>query len=217
MSASSAPSLSGGHGTFSVAAWNIRCGRGNGLTFSAKGLAKMGVGCAILLEMKITDDRYSRMTSGYKVLSTKAPSKHKGGIALLWQPDHEGFDVEAARVVTPNLITFQLVTGDERYYVMGTYIPPNDAGGGDDLRAAWEACPANWATLTSMLNTPVTNGRRHSPTCWTKSTWLIRPTNSIFGIAASRRLRNAGLGARSIVGGGYTPSQITSWPGRIGS
>jgi hypothetical protein len=97
--------------------------------------------------MKITDDRYIRMTSGYKVLSTKAPSKHKGGIALLWQPDHEGFEVEAARVVTPNLITFQLVTGDERYYIMGIYIPPNKAGGGDDLRAAWEACPANCSPI----------------------------------------------------------------------
>ena len=59
------------------------------MTFAAKGLAKMGVGCAILSEMKITGDRYARMTSGYKVLSTKAPSKPKGGSALLWQPDHE--------------------------------------------------------------------------------------------------------------------------------
>jgi hypothetical protein len=221
MSASSAPPSSGGRGTFSVAAWNIRCGRGNGLTFAAKGLAKMGVGCAILSEMKITDNRYARMTSGYKVLSTKAPSKHKGGIALLWQPDHEGFEVEAARVVTPNLITFQLVTGDERYYVMGIYIPPNDAGGETTFerhgkRARLTAAPSSWATLTSMLNTPVTNWRRHLPTCWTKSTWLIRLANSHFGSAASRRLGNAGLGTRSVVGGGYTPSQITSWPGRIG-
>ncbi len=144
MSASLAPSSSGGRGTFSVAAWTIRCGRGNGLTFAAKGLAKMGVGCAILSEMKITNDRYACMTSGYKVLSTKAPSKHKGGVALLWQPDHKGFEVEATRVVTPNLITFQLVvTGDKRYYVIGIYIPPNDTGGGDDLWAAWEVCPAN--------------------------------------------------------------------------
>jgi hypothetical protein len=192
------------------------------LTFAAKGQAKMGVGCAILSEMKITDDCYARMTSGYKVLSTKAPSKHKGGIALLWQPDHKGFEVEAARVVTPNLITFQLVMGDERYYVMGIYIPPNDGGGEMTFerhgKRAWpNAAPSSWATLTSMLNTPVTNGRWHSPTCWMKSTWLIRFANSIFGSAASRRLGNAGLGARSVVGGGYTPSQITSWPGRIGS
>ena len=149
MLASLRPPLLGGCGTFSVTAWNIRCGRGNGLTFAAKGLAKMEVGCAILLEMKITDDRYTRLTSGYKVLLTKAPSKHQGGIALLWQPEHKGFAVEATQVVTPNLITFQLVTGDKQYYVMGRYLPPNDTGGGggDDLQAAWEACPANCSTI----------------------------------------------------------------------
>ena len=130
MPASLAPPSSGGRGTFSVAAWNILCGQGNGLTFAAKGLAKMGVGCVILSEMKITDDRYIRMTSGYKVLLTKAPSKHQGGIALLWQPEHEGFEVEATRVVTPNLITFQLVRNGKRYYVMGTYPPPQRHRGG---------------------------------------------------------------------------------------
>jgi hypothetical protein len=140
MSASLVPPSSGGCGTFSIAAWNICCGRGNGLTFVAKGLAKMGVGCAILSEMKITDDRYTPMTSGCKVLATKAPSKHQGGIALLWQPDHEAFEIEATKIVTPNLITFQLVTGDQRYYVIGIYIPPNNTEGGHNLWAAWEAC-----------------------------------------------------------------------------
>ena len=83
------------------------------MKFVATGLAKMGVGCLILSEMKITDDCYIHMTSGYKVLSKKAPSKHQWGIALLWQPECVGFEVEATRVMTPNLITFQLVTGDE--------------------------------------------------------------------------------------------------------
>ena len=45
----------------------------------------------------------------------------------------------------------------------------------------------------------------------------LETTCGILGGAASRRLGNAGLGARSVVGGGYTPSQITSWPGGIGS
>jgi len=49
--------------------------------------------------------------------------------------------VEAARIVTPNLLTFQLVTDAKRYYVMGIYIPPNDSSGVDDLRAAWNSCP----------------------------------------------------------------------------
>jgi hypothetical protein len=84
MSASLVPPLLGSCGTFSVAAWNIHCRWGNGLTFAAKRLAKRGVGCAVLLEMKITNNCYARMRLGYKVLSTKAPSKHQGGIALLW-------------------------------------------------------------------------------------------------------------------------------------
>ncbi len=47
---------SGGRGTFSVAACNIRCSRYAGLASAAKGLAQMGVDVAVLMEMKITDD-----------------------------------------------------------------------------------------------------------------------------------------------------------------
>ena len=50
-------------------------------------------------------------------------------------------------MVTANLLTFQLVTGYERFYVMGTYIPPNDTTGVDALRRAWEACPADCVPL----------------------------------------------------------------------
>ena len=56
MSASSAPSQPEGSGTFSVATWNIRSGRGAGLAAAAKGLRQMGVGCAVLTETKLTDD-----------------------------------------------------------------------------------------------------------------------------------------------------------------
>ncbi len=34
-----------------------------------------------------------------------------------------------------------MVTGDERFYCSGIYIPPTDTMGVEDLRAAWEACP----------------------------------------------------------------------------
>jgi hypothetical protein len=147
MSASLVPPWSGSSGTFSIAACNIRCGQGNGLTSAAKGLAKMGVGCAVLSEMKNTNIRYACTMSGYKVLATKVPSKHQGWIALLWKPDHKAFEVEAMRIMTPNLIPFELVTGDKQYYFMGIYIPPNNMAGGEDLRAAWEACLANCSLI----------------------------------------------------------------------
>jgi hypothetical protein len=47
----------------------------------------------------------------------------------LWKENHQGFEVESAKILTPNLLTFQLVTGDERFYCMGVYIPPTDTMG----------------------------------------------------------------------------------------
>jgi len=70
----------------------------------------MGVGDAILTDAKLTGGRHSK--SGYRVLATNVPITHQGGMALMWGDGHNTFKVEAARVVSPNLITFQLVTGD---------------------------------------------------------------------------------------------------------
>ena len=101
----------------------------------------MGVGIAVVMETKITDARYTCLASGYKILALKATSHSQGGIALLWKENHRGFEVESAKIVTRNLLTFLLVTGNERFYCMGAYIPPADMLGVEDLRAAWEACP----------------------------------------------------------------------------
>jgi hypothetical protein len=64
-------------------------------------------------------------------------------MGLIWREDDDGFEVKAVRPLTLNLMSFQLVTGNERYYVMGIYIPPNCTTGVDDLRVAWEACPTD--------------------------------------------------------------------------
>ncbi len=96
----------------------------------------MGVGIAVVTETKITDARYTHLASGYKILASKVASHNQGEIALLWKENHQGFEVESAKILTPNLLTFQLVTGDERFYCMGVYIPPTDTMGVDDLRAA---------------------------------------------------------------------------------
>ena len=130
---SSVPPTLGGWGTFLITAWNISCGQNAGLASAAKGLMQMGVDVAVLTEMKITDDRYPHFTSGYNLLSSKAASRHQGGIALLWRENHPGVEVEATQILTPNLLTFQLVTGDERYYCIWVYIPSNDIMGAEDL------------------------------------------------------------------------------------
>jgi hypothetical protein len=113
----SMPPQPGGSGTkgtkpFSMATWNIRFGRGLGMAAAAKGLAQMGVGIGILTETKVTNDRYSKSLLGYQVLVLKATSPHQGGIGLIWREDHNGFEVEAVQPLTPNLMSFKLVTDD---------------------------------------------------------------------------------------------------------
>jgi hypothetical protein len=148
MSASSAPSLPEGSGTFSVTNWNIRSGWGAGLAGTAKGLHQMGIGCVVLTETKLTDDRYPRFVQGYHMIASRATSPQQGGIALLWREfENLGFFVEAVRIVSPNVLTFQLVMGGVRFFVMGAYIPPADKTGVDDLCDAWGKCPANCKLL----------------------------------------------------------------------
>ncbi len=85
MSASSAPSQPEGSGTFSVATWIIRSGRRAGLVAAAKGLRHMGVGCAVLTETKLTDNRHPKFIEGYHVIMLRATSPQQGGVALLWR------------------------------------------------------------------------------------------------------------------------------------
>jgi hypothetical protein len=132
---------------FSVATWNIWSARGARLAAAAKGLRQMGVSCCVLTETKLTDDRYSRTVSGYRVISLKATSPQQGIVALLWEEGHQDFEVEAVTIASLNLLMFQLVTGEERYFVMGAYIPLADTTGVDDLRVAWAAHPTNCKPL----------------------------------------------------------------------
>jgi hypothetical protein len=112
MSALLVPSLPEGSGTFSVANWNIRSGRGAGLAAAAKRLRQMGVSCMVLTETKLTNDRYPRFVQGYHVIVSRAMSLQQGGIALLWRElENLGFLVEAVSIISPNVLTFQLVMG----------------------------------------------------------------------------------------------------------
>jgi hypothetical protein len=92
-------------------------------------------------------DRHPRLASGYKILASKVVSHNQGGIALLWKENCRDYEVESVRIAMLNLLTFQLVTGNEQFYCMGVYIPPTVTLGVEELRAAWKACPAGCTPL----------------------------------------------------------------------
>ena len=137
-----APSLPEGSGTFRMATWNIVDGRRGRLAQAAAGLAQMGVGLAVLTETKLVDDRHPKTASGYTIMCSKVVSGHQGGVAIMWKENDPKFEVESVLFNNgPNIVTFQVTTGDKQFYVIGIYAPPNCSKGVDDLRGAWEACP----------------------------------------------------------------------------
>jgi hypothetical protein len=147
MLVSSVSPWSGDSGIFLLAMWNIHCRQNTGLTSVAKGLVQMRVNCAVLTKVKITNNKYPRCVLGFKVTLPKATIHSQGGIALLWNKGHAFFKVEVYNIVTLNLLTFQLVTGYEQFYVMGIYIPLNNTMGVDALCTALVSFPANCIPL----------------------------------------------------------------------
>ena len=135
-----APSQADGSGTLAVATWNIRSGRNLGLESALRAMASMAVDICLLTETKLTDRIYTRKSSGYEVVATNAVSKSQGGVALCWRSS-ESYEVEETRECGPNVITFELVTGEDRFYVVGCYIPPSDRVTLEQVRSAWANCP----------------------------------------------------------------------------
>jgi hypothetical protein len=138
----SMPSLPEGSGTFRMATWTIVDGRKGRLSQAAAGLAQMRVRLAVLMEMKLVDNRLPKTASGYAIMCSKAVSGRQGGVALMWKEDDPKFEVESVLFNNgPNIVTFQVAMGDERFCIIGIYTPPDCNKGVDDLRAAWDACP----------------------------------------------------------------------------
>ena len=100
----------------------------------------MDVDIAIIQETKLTGCIYTRFSSGYTVVATDAPSAHQGGIALCVR-ENDIFEVEETKIWHPNVLSFELVTGVDRYFVVGCYIPPDDLVPLDHIKTAWKECP----------------------------------------------------------------------------
>ena len=117
-------------GTITLASYNIRDGRRGGVNSAARALRKGRIDVAVVQETKIVDATFApRKYRGYTIRVTPPIGKNCGGVGLLVrETDH--FVVENVAVKGPNVISFQLVTGEEeRWHVVGAYFPPSDRDG----------------------------------------------------------------------------------------
>ncbi len=134
------PSQAEGSGSFTVVSYNIRNGHNGELESALQAMKQMGVDCGVLLETKLTKGVYTRLSSGYNAQSTHAPSKWQGGISLFWRTSRT-YEIEEVEMRGPNVLSFQLILGATRWYIVGCYIPPTDLTTLMHVDEAWRACP----------------------------------------------------------------------------
>ncbi len=152
------------------------------------------------------------------MIASRATTPQQGGVALLWRDSEElGFLVEVATVISPNVLTFQLVTGGVRFYVMGAYIPPADTTGVDDLRAAWDKCPTNCHPLLLgdlSINFGSPRSEREEIIVDLLDEIGLTDISRFFNVGemVDREAGN-GRGGNGGGGSGISPSQTTAWRG----
>jgi hypothetical protein len=130
-----------GSGFFTLATFNVLSGRNGGLESALRAMAAAGVDCGVFMKTKITDDIYTQFSSGYNVFASNSLSVRQGGIALFWR-DNDLYEIEESKIHGPNVLSFKLVTGKTRFYIVGAYLPPSDPGTTlMHVKQAWKECP----------------------------------------------------------------------------
>ena len=104
------------------------------------------VDIGVLQETKLEKGIHTRRSSGYSVLASKAMSDRQGCVALVWRESRH-YEVEEARIESANVLTFRVVSGELKFYVVGCYIPPSDLTTLDQVRAAWARCPKGFRPM----------------------------------------------------------------------
>ena len=105
--------------------YNIRNGRNVGLEAALQGVSQANMDLGIFQETKLTDGIYTRGSASYSIVATDAPSRHRGGVAIFYRSEPH-FAVEAVEMFGPNVIGFQIVTGERRWYIVGVYLAPDN-------------------------------------------------------------------------------------------
>ena len=91
-----------------------------------RGMSQANMDLGIFQETKCTEMIYTRASAGYRVVATDAPSQHRGRVELFYRP-LPLFELEAVQEYGPNVLSFEVVTGARRCYIIGCYLAPDDA------------------------------------------------------------------------------------------
>jgi len=94
-----------------------------------RAMDSMRLDFGLFCETKLTHEMYTKDCCGYRVYATKAKSAHQGGVALFYRPDSPLWTIEGIRSHGPNTISCLVVSGNRRWNLVGSYIPPSEDSG----------------------------------------------------------------------------------------
>ena len=108
-----------------LATYNVVSARKTRLLLALRAMADINTDIAVLTETKLTSGRHAKTGHGYSVFASSATSPSQGGVALIWRKETTHWTLEGMRVLSANSVSATLVSGDQRWLLLGTYISPN--------------------------------------------------------------------------------------------
>ena len=81
-----------------------------------RGVYQANLDIGILQETKITDGVYTHSSYGYSIIAKDDPSRHCGGVAVLYQESPSV--IKAIQKFGPNVVIFYMVMGGQQWYII---------------------------------------------------------------------------------------------------
>ena len=128
------PSQTDGIRTVTVVSWNIFSDQNAeyqiGGSREGDGIAERGL--RDHAGDQVDPQYYTWPSAGYRVIAMEVVSASQGGVALFWR-ESNFLEVEEVVKHDPNIITVQVVTAVDQFYIVGCY-PPQIRPHGDEWR-----------------------------------------------------------------------------------
>ena len=145
-----------------ICTFNIWHGGGSRLTLAIKAIQYMNIDIAVFTETKLQPNTYTHGAYGYTVYATESQNKHQGGVALIIKDSTKTkFVIEGVQKHGPNVIRAILQSGNNKWLIIGCYVPPGDPDHGDTLnnlqRATVDSNKFDHMILLGDLNTHLDN------------------------------------------------------------
>jgi len=108
-----------------ITTYNVVSARGAKLLMALRAMADINTDITLLTETKLCGDRHTRQGHGYSVFASDAASCAQGGVALVWKMMGQHWMLEGMRAVSANVISATLVSGTQRWLIIGAYLSPS--------------------------------------------------------------------------------------------